>query len=979
MPPYLIRGTYKEVFTAFGSDFVLGGGTNISTLEPDFERSTFMGTLEECLLHLQTWKDSEKSDHEFYTQGNMFGAVLKMLFGANVYEHPLKKAEEDPENFANNKLASIDFGFVDKDGQLAAFHLEYRKDDPGQWLAGIIKNTNKKPEEREVLFMSSFEPKVVNSAANIHVSSVEAGAAPLIGTEDAPIIHNPLVRNILQAIFLRNGKVHPDSDIIEQFTQLASDRGGYEENRELLDSLQANVDKALANPGLKAIKELGLVGYRSVASMQKCLRKENPFYQQLAALTKLSNKTLATQRGVLLLFLDSTNLSHLYSGYSTAAFLPALSSYIKENMLGKTADEIRENCNQVKTLWSSLDKSLSSSTKETIIAAFLRSSKSSLIQNCLHSIRNDSEAKVILNRLRDGENDLQFYLDKMHGCYYLPSVLASQPTTMERDQFYSIADDQELHQAIHLLQKNGIETYTELLLEPAQFERLKPFISELSSPDQDKIAKVSIMLWLSNQGQFDHFYANQNNIDYLRLLKRMVEINALKGKDLADHLQKTQVFLEEIKPKILETGPRNEKAMASLAQCYLVYPGDNPLAVLPRLKNEPQIRLLQFLLRHETQEANLISLVDQLQVYPQLAEQLMRLFDKGIGAADIMAIGIDPEKHQLMSLFQDHSVPYTANDIQNLLLPFSAELQTAVQAEPNAEMRKCFLQAAVNLARNNLLSHELLKPEAQLQRQLIANLQRAVPGNLRYSSLAVGSDVKSHDFKVLLREIFSNKLPPSGQKLLIEEAFTAITASTLDNLQPDTDAKKKLAKPLSQMHVQMTTLKHLESLQLEQKTLDLLKGQDATSQKFFRIAMFIEEQCEQMRKRLEKNNPQKYQKMLSHEADYRKALYGILHDSLTGDASPRTREELNKRLEKAEKPLLDALEGDSRKAYRQGMRIIANFFSILLIGIPNLIHHRHTGNWTFFSTPRSRETAQTVSKKVRDEIESSSENTQNKM
>lgn len=760
---------------------------------------------------------------------------------------------------------------------------------------------------------------------------------------------------------------------------MANDKGGYEENGQLLNSLQADVGKALANPGLKAIKELGITGYRSVASMQKCLKKENPFYQQLAALTKLNNKTLAIQRGILLLFLDSANLSQLYSSYSKAVFLPALTSYIKENMMGKTADEIRENCNQVKTLWSSLDKSLSSATKETIIAAFLRSSKSPLIQNCLHSIRNDSEAKVILNRLRDGENDLQYYLDKMHGCYYLPSVLASQPTTMERDQFYRIADDQDLHQAIHLLQKNGIETYTELLLDPAHFQRLKPFISELNSPDQDKIAKVSIMLWLSNHGQFDHFYTHQNHIDYLRLLKRMVEINALKGKDLAENLQKTRVFLEEIKPKILETGTRNEKAIASLAQCYLVYPGDSPLAVLPRLKDESQIRLLQFLLRHEKNEANLISLVDQLQVYPKLAEQLMLLFDKGIGADDIMAIGMEPDKHQLMSLLQDHRVPYNANDICNLLLPFSAELQTAVQAEPNAEMRKCFLQASLSLARNHLLSHELLKPEAQLQRQLIANLQRAVPGNSRYSSLAVGGDAKSHDFKLLLREIFSNKLPVSGQKLLIEEAFTAITASTMDNLQPDTDAKKKLAKPISRMRTQMTTLKHLESLQLEQKTLDLLKGQDAAGQKFFRMAMFIEEQCEQMRKRLEKTNPQKYQKMLSHEVNYRKALYGILHDSLRGDGSLRSKEALNKRLETAEKPLLDALEGDSRKAYRQGMRIIANFFSILLIGIPNLIHHRHTGNWTFFSTPRSRETAQTVSKKVKDEIESSSENIQNKL
>lgn len=448
--PYLIRGSFKNIFAAFGRDFFSSDGSNIEDLRRDLERSPLLGTPDQCKTHIETWMDPELSDHEHYSQGNMFGEILKMLLGADVYTHPLKLANEQPEEAAKN-IGKLDFGFIDHAGQLAAFHLEYRKDKPGQWLAGIIKNTNKIPEEREVIFISSFKPKVVDSKQGIEVVNVESGPIPLIGTKDKPLVHNPLVRNLVQSIIQKNGEVHPDSSIANQFTQIVSEKA-YQPNERLLASLHKNVGKALANPGLKILEQLDLDTYK-VPHLEKCLNQSKPFFQHLLALGKLKDKALARDKGILLLFLDSLNLLETYSQHKNAVWLPALADYIKRDLLGSSSQDVLLNISHVSRLWSMLSKSLSDNSKATIIDAFLRSSKSLGIEKSLLNIQNEDEAKVILNRIRNGESELQLFLDEMHRYEHLAGVLVNLSSSVSIQEFRKIATTPAIHEAYFLLQK----------------------------------------------------------------------------------------------------------------------------------------------------------------------------------------------------------------------------------------------------------------------------------------------------------------------------------------------------------------------------------------------------------------------------------------------------------------------------------------------------------------------------------------------
>ncbi|KTC92317.1 hypothetical protein [Legionella cincinnatiensis] len=189
--PYLVTGNAQQIFHAFGQDWAVAEGKDdIGTIHLDFPRTHFLGTSEDAIKHFDLW--NTKASGRYYLQGNMSAGNLHYLLGAN----PLMKEEEDPESYKANVVRQH-FAYVNDEGEPCGLMIMYRKDNPKQWIMGLVKNGYAEPKDRELLFLSSFDlaPFISVPDQKEPISSA-ATPMPTVTVSRVDFLDNPLIKQI---------------------------------------------------------------------------------------------------------------------------------------------------------------------------------------------------------------------------------------------------------------------------------------------------------------------------------------------------------------------------------------------------------------------------------------------------------------------------------------------------------------------------------------------------------------------------------------------------------------------------------------------------------------------------------------------------------------------------------------------------------------------------------------------------------------
>ena len=195
---YLLKGSAQEVFTAFGQQSFILPSPKLeeekNTFIKDISRSPFLGTEAQAQVLYSTWSSS--AAFTYYAQGNIFGGILKCLFGSM----PLLKEDEDIEYY-QKQYAQLAFAYVDEHNRPCAFFCNFRKDQVHEWHIGLIRNTHLTPKEREICLLSSRE---LNLQEPMPVKRVPWLKNPL-----ALFSHAPLIQKLIPLISDGND-INPD-------------------------------------------------------------------------------------------------------------------------------------------------------------------------------------------------------------------------------------------------------------------------------------------------------------------------------------------------------------------------------------------------------------------------------------------------------------------------------------------------------------------------------------------------------------------------------------------------------------------------------------------------------------------------------------------------------------------------------------------------------------------------------------------------
>ncbi|MGC1181802.1 hypothetical protein [Legionella sp.] len=148
--PYLVKGNALHVFSAFGHPEFATQADVDDEWSRDILSTPFLGTPKQAQLYYHLWQ--QKFLAYGYRQGNMSAAILRCLLGPK----PLKKENEDTREF-QQQFVHLDFAYIDDKQVPCGFMIMYRRDNPGQWMMGLIRATHLAPEHRNISLLSSFD------------------------------------------------------------------------------------------------------------------------------------------------------------------------------------------------------------------------------------------------------------------------------------------------------------------------------------------------------------------------------------------------------------------------------------------------------------------------------------------------------------------------------------------------------------------------------------------------------------------------------------------------------------------------------------------------------------------------------------------------------------------------------------------------------------------------------------------------------
>ncbi|KTD11866.1 hypothetical protein Lgra_1324 [Legionella gratiana] len=188
--PYLVTGNAQQIFHAFGQNWAVAEGKDdIGTIRLDFPRTHFLGTPEEAIKHFNIW--NTKALGQYYLQGNMSAGNLHYLLGSN----PLMKENEDPESYNSNFIRQH-FAYMSDKGEPCGLMVMYRKDNPKQWIMGLVKKGHAAPKDRELIFLSSFDLTPFISVSDQKEPTPSSAPFSKVTVSSVDFLDNPLTQRI---------------------------------------------------------------------------------------------------------------------------------------------------------------------------------------------------------------------------------------------------------------------------------------------------------------------------------------------------------------------------------------------------------------------------------------------------------------------------------------------------------------------------------------------------------------------------------------------------------------------------------------------------------------------------------------------------------------------------------------------------------------------------------------------------------------
>lgn len=148
--PYLVKGNAQQIFSAFGHPALVAQTNAHDIRNEDISRTPFIGTPLQAKQYYVSWR--QMFAMRYYTQGNMSAGILQCLFG----KEPLKKENEGFDEYMQ-QYACQHFAYMDDHGVPCGLMVMSRRDDPSQWMIGLIRKTQLDPKHREVVLLSSFD------------------------------------------------------------------------------------------------------------------------------------------------------------------------------------------------------------------------------------------------------------------------------------------------------------------------------------------------------------------------------------------------------------------------------------------------------------------------------------------------------------------------------------------------------------------------------------------------------------------------------------------------------------------------------------------------------------------------------------------------------------------------------------------------------------------------------------------------------
>ena len=285
--PFLIEGNAQTIYSAFGRSAFVNSDKATVSLELDIFRTHFFGTAEECKTHLDAWSDLSLEVKNSYTQGNMSAGNLYLLFG----DFPFIDLEKEDQETERAGLSNVCFAYVDEQKVPSGFLLYYRKDNPKQWILALTKNNHLPPTERQVLILTSFDPRPFCHAP-CKISQVNANR------NFSKSISSPKLEAFFKMLINSRGQINPHADLIEQFLQYVSLSPKFMDNEELLELFHSNLATILDNKILNYVQQIEL--RLTPQQIVDCLNPESKLSQLIRELQGLNERDEKQQLEVLL-------------------------------------------------------------------------------------------------------------------------------------------------------------------------------------------------------------------------------------------------------------------------------------------------------------------------------------------------------------------------------------------------------------------------------------------------------------------------------------------------------------------------------------------------------------------------------------------------------------------------------------------------------------------------------------------------------
>ncbi|QMT61872.1 hypothetical protein [Legionella sp. PC997] len=191
--PFIVQGNAQQMFQAFGQDWAIAEQKNDIKIIYR-EVINFLGSIPQAIKHLNIWQKKASGSH--FLQGNMTAGNLAYLFGPQ----PLKKKDETLEVY-HAQLIRQDFAYINDAEEDCGLVVMYRKDDPTQWIIGLMKKGHAVPQDREIICAASFDlqPFITVPGSGISISSGYS-LDPLLNQ-----IGSALPKYLIQKAFKDNG------------------------------------------------------------------------------------------------------------------------------------------------------------------------------------------------------------------------------------------------------------------------------------------------------------------------------------------------------------------------------------------------------------------------------------------------------------------------------------------------------------------------------------------------------------------------------------------------------------------------------------------------------------------------------------------------------------------------------------------------------------------------------------------------------